>query len=104
MPVMDGSAFARAHRARGAGAPIVVMTAAPGGARWAEEIGADGVLEKPFSLDDVSKAVGQACGAPYGVPPATSSCSGRRLRCPPDGRVQGQPGAMTLVVSAFNRP
>lgn len=49
MPVMDGWACARALRNRYGGSPkIVVVTAAEHARAWAEEVGADGVLPKPF--------------------------------------------------------
>jgi two-component system chemotaxis response regulator CheY len=52
MPVMDGWTFAREYRqAPGPHAPIVVMTAAPDARAWAAEIGAVGVLSKPFELE-----------------------------------------------------
>jgi DNA-binding response OmpR family regulator len=54
MPVMNGWEFAREFRARhGRAAPIVVVTAAENARLRAEEIGADGWLEKPFELEDV---------------------------------------------------
>jgi two-component system chemotaxis response regulator CheY len=52
MPVMDGWEFARRYRLLpGPHAPIVVMTAAVDARRRGAEIGADGVLPKPFELD-----------------------------------------------------
>jgi CheY-like chemotaxis protein len=57
MPVLDGWGFARAFRAAGRRVPIVVMTAAENASRWAEEIGADGYLAKPFELDALIAAV-----------------------------------------------
>jgi CheY-like chemotaxis protein len=53
MPVMDGWGFARALRERGIKLPILVMTAAQNASSWAEEIGADGYVAKPFDLDDL---------------------------------------------------
>ena len=50
MPVLDGWSFARILRERGIRLPILVMTAARDARRWAQEIGADGFLEKPFDL------------------------------------------------------
>jgi CheY-like chemotaxis protein len=62
MPILDGWGFAEAYRALpGAHAPIVVMTAAENAAAWAEEIGAAGVLAKPFRLDDLLAVVAQHC-------------------------------------------
>ena len=58
MAVMDGWAFARAYRQTpGPHAPIVVMTAAASAAACAAEIGADGVLAKPFGVDALLAAV-----------------------------------------------
>ena len=54
MPVMNGWEFAREFRAHyGRAAPIVVVTAAENARLRAEEIGAEGWLEKPFELEDV---------------------------------------------------
>ena len=57
MPVMDGWAVARALRVQGIDVPIVVMTAAESAKRWADEVGADGYLSKPFGLDELLAAV-----------------------------------------------
>jgi CheY-like chemotaxis protein len=59
MPVLDGWGFAREFRAAGKRSPIVVMTAAENARRWAEEIGADGYLAKPFEIDALIAAVEQ---------------------------------------------
>ncbi len=58
MPVMNGWEFAREFRARhGHAAPIVVVTAAENARLRAEEVGAEGWLEKPFDVDDVLRMV-----------------------------------------------
>ena len=57
MPVLDGWGYARAFRASGNRCPIVVMTAAENARRWAEEIGAEGYLAKPFEIDALIAAV-----------------------------------------------
>jgi CheY-like chemotaxis protein len=57
MPVLDGWGFAQQFRAAGRRSPIVVMTAAENARRWAEEIGADGYLAKPFEIDALIAAV-----------------------------------------------
>lgn len=57
MPVLDGWGFAREYRAAGKRSPIVVMTAAENASRWAQEIGADGYLAKPFEIDTLIAAV-----------------------------------------------
>jgi CheY-like chemotaxis protein len=57
MPVMDGWAVARALHSRGMRVPIVVMTAAESAKRWADEVGAEGYLAKPFGLDELLRTV-----------------------------------------------
>ena len=57
MPVMDGWAVARALRGQGITVPIVVMTAAESAQRWADEVGAEGYLAKPFGLDELLTTV-----------------------------------------------
>lgn len=57
MPVMDGWAVARALREQGINVPIVVMTAAESAKRWADEVGAEGYLAKPFGLDELLATV-----------------------------------------------
>lgn len=58
MPRLDGWGFAAAYQERpGPHAPVVVMTAAADAARRANEIRAQGVLPKPFGLDDLYAAV-----------------------------------------------
>jgi two-component system chemotaxis response regulator CheY len=61
MPVMDGWQFAQAMAARERQFPIIVMTAAQDARRWAREIGAAGVISKPFDvlelLDIVARQV-----------------------------------------------
>ena len=72
MPVMNGWEFARAFFGRyGRAAPIVVVTAAENARLRAEEIGADGWLEKPFDLDAVIAAVAQRLGAGPGIAPGS---------------------------------
>ena len=63
MPVMDGWGFARALRERGESVPILVMTAAQNARAWAEEIGAQGYLAKPFEVMDLIEAVERLAGA-----------------------------------------
>jgi CheY-like chemotaxis protein len=57
MPIMDGWAVARALREQGSTVPIVVMTAAESAKRWADEVGAEGFLAKPFGLDELLTTV-----------------------------------------------
>ena len=64
MPVMNGWEFAREYHTRygGEAAPIVVVTAAENARARAEEIGADGWLEKPFEIEDVLRMVARFVG------------------------------------------
>jgi CheY-like chemotaxis protein len=57
MPVMDGWGFASALRELGMELPVVVMTAAADAKRWAAEIGAVGVVPKPFGIAELVSAV-----------------------------------------------
>jgi CheY-like chemotaxis protein len=57
MPVLDGWGFMRVARERHMNLKVVVMTAAADARRWAAEIGAQGVLAKPFELDELIAAV-----------------------------------------------
>lgn len=58
MPVMDGWTFAARSRERpGRRVPIVVMTAAADALQRAGEVGAEGVLSKPFSLKQLEDVV-----------------------------------------------
>jgi CheY-like chemotaxis protein len=58
MPRLDGWGFARGLAERGIGdIPVVVMTAAHDARRWAEEIGADAYLEKPFDVHQLLDTV-----------------------------------------------
>jgi two-component system, chemotaxis family, chemotaxis protein CheY len=57
MPVLDGWAFAARLRDRHAGYPIVVMTAAENARRWADEIGANGYIAKPFDVNELLQLI-----------------------------------------------
>ena len=57
MPVLVGWGFIRAARERGLNPTVVVMTATADARRWALEIGAQGVLAKPFDLDELTAQV-----------------------------------------------
>ena len=57
MPVLNGWQFARILKERGIRVPILVMTAAQDARRWAEEIGAEGYIPKPFHVMDLLDAV-----------------------------------------------
>lgn len=61
MPLMDGWAFTQELRARGLRVPIIVLTAAQNAKRWADEIGAQAYLAKPFDLNDLLALVDRFC-------------------------------------------
>jgi CheY-like chemotaxis protein len=64
MPVMDGWTFAREYRRTpGPHAPIVVITAAHDALDRTLEIGAEGVLPKPFDLDQIVEVVDRCLAA-----------------------------------------
>lgn len=62
MPTLDGWGFAQQMRDRGLRYPIVVITAAENARLWANEIGADAYLAKPFQLRDLLTTVSRFCG------------------------------------------
>jgi two-component system, chemotaxis family, chemotaxis protein CheY len=53
MPILNGWGFARILRERRIWVPVLVMTAAVDGQRWADEIGAAGCVTKPFDFLDL---------------------------------------------------
>ena len=57
MPVLDGWGVAAALRERPNPPPVLVMTAATDARAWAEQIGAEGYVGKPFDLRDLLHAV-----------------------------------------------
>ena len=62
MPVLDGWAFARRYaELPGPRAPVVVMTAERDARAAAAEIAADGVLPKPFDLEDLDALLARHC-------------------------------------------
>jgi two-component system, chemotaxis family, chemotaxis protein CheY len=61
MPVMDGWEFARRVRQRSCQPRILVMTAAQDAKKWADEIHADGHLDKPFDILDLLTTVERLC-------------------------------------------
>jgi DNA-binding response OmpR family regulator len=61
MPTLDGWGFASAMRDRGLKYPVVVVTAAENARAWAQEIGADAYLAKPFQLRDLLRVVERFC-------------------------------------------
>ncbi len=60
MPVMDGIQFARAFHSRYGNdhIPIIVVSAADDVTRHAQEIEADGMLQKPFGINELLDLVG----------------------------------------------
>jgi two-component system, chemotaxis family, chemotaxis protein CheY len=63
MPVLDGWAYARALTEQGLPRPkIVIMTAAHDARRWADEIGADAYVPKPFEADQLIATVTEIVG------------------------------------------
>lgn len=65
MPNMDGWTFARIFHARyDRKTPIVVLTAAQDAKLRADEIGADGHLEKPFDMKQLYSVVESMTSAP----------------------------------------
>lgn len=73
MPTMDGWGFASALRDQGRRYPVVVVTAAENARAWAQEIGADAYLAKPFQLGDLLRIVERFCrpGGDPGTDPST---------------------------------
>jgi CheY-like chemotaxis protein len=61
MPVLNGWGFVQGLTERGIHLRILVLTATQDARRWADEIGADGYIAKPFDLDDLLDAVDQLC-------------------------------------------
>ena len=57
MPVLDGWGFAAQLGDRRESYPIVVMTAAESARRWAEEIGANGYIAKPFDVNELLQVI-----------------------------------------------
>ena len=65
MPVMDGWGFARTVNERGIKVPILVMTATQDVQQWAEQVGAQGYLPKPFEFQDLVNTVGRLRNTQY---------------------------------------
>ena len=59
LPVLDGWETIRMLRAGGSTVPIVAMTATPNAQSWAETIGVQGLLVKPFDLEELLAVVGR---------------------------------------------
>ncbi len=65
MPVMDGLQFCRSLDAKQGrdGIAVIIMTAARDAAQYRAACGADGILGKPFQLDDLYSVVDRYIGA-----------------------------------------
>lgn len=69
MPVMNGWECARKLRkSYGRGLPIVVVTAAKHAATRRDEADADGVLPKPFAIEQLLRVVGRYAARSLSVP------------------------------------
>lgn len=67
LPQVDGWQFMRELRGEFARTiPVLVTTAAPDARRWADEVGADGVIAKPYDLDQLLVAIDAAVAGPEG--------------------------------------
>jgi DNA-binding response OmpR family regulator len=64
LPRVDGWEVARQMRARGLSTPVVVMTAELSVADYVGELGAAGLLVKPFNLVELLNEVARVCGPP----------------------------------------
>lgn len=62
MPVLDGLGFFQELQRRALGIPIIAMTAAHDAEPWARQLGAVGVLPKPFKLSALLGLVAGALG------------------------------------------
>ncbi len=62
MPVLDGYGFVRKLAERGVRLSILVFSAAREARLWAREIGACGVVTKPFEMLELLEAVKKSCG------------------------------------------
>ena len=65
MPVLDGWGFARKLKERRIKVPILVMTATQDAQQWAEQVGAQGYLPKPFEFQDLVNTVGRLRNTKY---------------------------------------
>jgi CheY-like chemotaxis protein len=70
MPVMNGwQAAEEIHHRYGHTIPIIVVTAAEHADARAREVDADGVLSKPFEVDDLLRVVSHYLGQPATASP-----------------------------------
>jgi len=70
MPVMDGRRFVQEFRAAGYGAPVVLLTSSPRAEQVAGELGAAGVVGKPFAAYELLRAVKLGLGTATAAAPA----------------------------------
>lgn len=69
MPIMNGWQTAEElHHRYGRTVPIVIITAAEHAQARAREVDADGVLAKPFEIDDLLRVVARYLGRPAPAP------------------------------------
>lgn len=61
MPVLDGWGVAEEIRRRGIQISVVVMTAAQNAETWANQIGAEAFVAKPFDIEDLLDRVATTC-------------------------------------------
>jgi two-component system response regulator MprA len=95
LPDMDGPAFAAEYRRRpGPPAPLLVFTGAPPAeaAAAAAQLGAAGVVPKPFDLDELLAAVGRCLPTPVPPPDAAAVVSPSAL---------GEPTAAPAALMAW---
>ena len=62
LPNLTGEEFVAALREKGARVPVCVMTAATEAGERSRSMGADGVIRKPFDLDDLVETVRRFLG------------------------------------------
>jgi two-component system, chemotaxis family, chemotaxis protein CheY len=65
MPLLDGWGVARELAKRGIDVPVLVMTAAQDGLRWAREIKANGYIGKPFDIDTLLDEIERCLANPH---------------------------------------
>jgi DNA-binding response OmpR family regulator len=61
LPIMDGRALARILRERRPPITLLAISGAADGPDWAEDVGADAYLGKPFSVEQLLAAVKRLC-------------------------------------------
>ena len=70
MPVMDGRRFVQEFRAAGFRAPVVLLTSSPRAEHTAGELGAAGVVSKPFTTYELLRVVNLTLGTTTDTAPA----------------------------------